>query len=896
MELGIGGLGHATKLGAGSSAVVYRARQIELDREVAVKILSGTDDAFVQQFRQEAKALGKLGQHPNVVTVYDTGVTDDGQPYLILELCPSSAAKRLEEGPLKPAAACIAAAQVADGLDEAHDNDIVHGDVRPGNVLIGQTGRYVVTDFGLGPADLAENGDDSGPTAGPYTAPERPGTAASTASDVYSLGAVLFHMAAGYAPPGDAAVCQQELDGKELPDIGELVAEAMNPVAAERPTAADLRDRLLALAAEYHNPDAAQAPLDAAPALTGSTMTIADGPTAGGAPVAPAPPNLTSGPSWLVPPAPVAHGHEPPAISVLEAEASSSGIALGEQRALPTRFEERPRRSIALILAAAGLFILLGGATYLLLNQGGDQSIENEEAVNVETVEGPETSLGAAGNEATNQTPGGAVGSLGPGGAPDTTVGGFDDTQPTTATTERPTPTVALVAVPNLVAYGANDAEGQLVALGFAVTRVDEPSSAAPVGEVIRQVPAGGTELEAGETVTLVVASAPPINNITVPATVVGQSEADAKATLTAAGFTNIGPTVIEPSATVPVGVVIRTTPAAGTEIADTALLTIVASGGPAPDCATVVGLAQAAASAPFTAAGMAVTADPVNHVSVPVGTVVACTATATAATLQISQGPITDLCAQAAGKPVTSFEATLVAAGYTVTTTSAPSATAPPGTITGCTVTGGTAVALTFAELVPPQDCPAVVGLAEADARAAALTAGFSDVTTTMQTSETVPSGVVISCSVTGAAAKLVVSSGPAPADVTMPNVVGQTEAAATTALTGLGLTVQTTAVANAQPAGTVLSSNPAAGATVAPGSAVTLQVSSGPALVEVPDVVGRGTNRATQLMEAAGFVVTTRTEPAPAQSQVGRVLRTNPVAGAEIAEGSQVVLIIGS
>jgi serine/threonine-protein kinase len=878
---------------------VYRARQTELDREVAVKILSGTDDAFVQQFRQEAKALGKLGQHPNVVTVYDTGVTDKGQPYLILELCQSSAAKRLKDGPLKPAAACVAAAQVADGLGEAHENGIVHGDVRPGNILIGQTGRYVVTDFGLGPAGPTGSGDEADSTAGPYAAPE--GTSRSTAtaeSDIYALGAVLFHMATGSAPSGDASACQEVLDGKELPDIGELVAEAMSPAAKDRPTAADLRDQLLALAAEYHNPEAESVLFGAAPALAGSTKTIADAvPVDGKEATSPPPPNLTTGPSWLVPPAPTASQGEQRAISVLEAEASSSGIGLGEQRVLPTRLEERPRRSIALVLAAVGLFVLLGGATYLLFNQGENQSIENEEAVNVEAVEGPETSLDPAGNEATNRTPGGAVGSLGSGSdedATNTTISGFDDTAPTTATTEKTVATVPVVTLPNLVAYGANDAEAQLVALGFTVTRIDEPSTVAPVGEVIRQVPAGGIKLETGETVTLVVASAPVVNNITVPAVIVGQSEADAKATLTAAGFTNLGPTLTEPSATVPAGVVVRTTPAVGTEISDAALITIVVSGGPAPDCATVVGLTQAAASAPFAAVGMTVTADPTNHVTVPVGTVISCTATASAATLKISQGPIADLCAQAAGKPVASFEATLVAAGYSVTKTSGPSATATPGTIINCTVTGA-AVALTFAELAAPQNCPAVVGMTEADARAAAITAGFADVSTTVQPSETVPSGVVISCTVTGAVAKLVVSSGPA-AEIAMPNVVGQTEAAATTTLTGLGLVVQTSSTASAEPAGTVLSTNPVAGATVAAGGSVTIEISSGPALVVVPDVVGRRTNGATQIMENAGFVVTTRTEPAPDASQVGRVLRTNPVAGTEVAEGAQVRLIIGS
>lgn len=906
VELGIGGLDHATKLGAGTSAVVYRARQVDLDREVAVKILSGTDDAFVRQFNQETKALGKLGQHPNVVTVYDTGLTDDGQPYLILELCQSSAFTRLKDGPLKPAAAAVAAAQVADGLSEAHENGIVHGDVRPGNILIGQTGRYVVTDFGLGPAGGVNGADSNKPPSG-YGAPETiaDGTI-SPASDVFSLGAVLFHMATGRKPDldlGDSAEDANnrlidEFKKKDLPaELGGIVASAMSRKADDRPTAAELRDQLLTIAAAEHGRGGPTTTNGerfsmAEPALAGSTVVVGEIASTTAA-IPSSPPNMAKGSGWLVAPAPKPAVEDGSETSVLEAEASLSGIGLGEQRALPTRIEERPRRPLLLILAAAGLFVLIGGASYLLLSQGGDQSIENEEAVNVETVDGPETSIDATGNEATNRTGSGAVGSLGPGS--DTTVSGFDDTAPTTATTTRPAQTVPVVSVPNVVAFGANDAEGQLVALGFAVTRINEPSATRPVGEVIRQNPAAGTRLETGETVTLVVASAPPVQNVTIPAAIVGQSESDAKATLTAAGLTNQGQTITEPSDTVPAGVVIRSTPAAGTEIPDSTLVALVVSGGPAPDCAAAIGLTEAAASAPFTAAGMTVTAVQADHVVTQVGDVIACAITGNTATLQISRGPIADLCTQAAGKQVAGFESTLTAAGYTVTSTPSAVAAGPEGSITGCTVTG-VSVALTYVAPDAPQTCPVVAGLVEAEARTAAITAGFTDVTTTTRSSETVPTGVVISCSVTGTVANLVVSSGPQTADFSMPDVVGDTQQAATNSLTTLGLVVSTTTAASTEPAGTVLSSSPAAGAAVAVGTAVTLEISTGPDLAIVPDVEGLRSTRATSVLQSAGFAVATQIEPTNDPDMVGRVLRSSPAAGTQIAAGTEITIFVGS
>ncbi|MGB5759818.1 MAG: serine/threonine-protein kinase, partial [Acidimicrobiales bacterium] len=273
MDLGIGGLGHATKIGAGASAIVYRARQLDLDREVAVKVLTATDEPFIRRFAREAKTLGKLSQNPGIVTVYDTGVTAAGEPFLILELCRSSVLDRLQgpEGRFEPVAACQVAAQVADAVSDAHKKGVVHRDIKPGNVLMSQTGRHLVTDFGISTVTGTTLGQTSsvGFTAG-YVAPEiLTDQSAGPPADVYAIGATLFHMVAGRAPfvdPGDHANLMAlgrrvindpvpDLRPEGIPDeVCAVIEAAMAKRPEDRPTAEELRDRLV----EVSGPDAVQ--------------------------------------------------------------------------------------------------------------------------------------------------------------------------------------------------------------------------------------------------------------------------------------------------------------------------------------------------------------------------------------------------------------------------------------------------------------------------------------------------------------------------------------------------------------------------------------------------------------------------------------------------------------
>lgn len=262
MDLGIGGLGEATQIGAGGAAIVYRARQDNLGRDVAVKVLSNVDENFVRRFQREAKTLGKLSQNPGIVTVYDTGKTSSGQPYLVLELCKSSLLDRVKEtGKIDPLEACSILADVAEAVADAHDLGVVHRDIKPANMLLSPGGRYLITDFGIASVSGTTAGETStvGFTAA-YAAPEtfqEDETGPST--DVYSIGATLFHLVAGHPPFVTAgeernllAVLHRVVT-EPVPDLRqqgvpspvcEIIESAMAKEAKNRPTIRELAELL----------------------------------------------------------------------------------------------------------------------------------------------------------------------------------------------------------------------------------------------------------------------------------------------------------------------------------------------------------------------------------------------------------------------------------------------------------------------------------------------------------------------------------------------------------------------------------------------------------------------------------------------------------------------------
>lgn len=201
------------KVGEGGMAVVYRAMDVVLRRVVAIKVLRSqyaSDPEFVDRFRREAQAAASLS-HPNVVNIFDVGQDDDVH-YIVLEYVQGHNLKQIvrQKGPLSPRRAAQIARSVARALEAAHARGLVHRDIKPHNILITQEGRVKVADFGLARAASAATLTETGTVIGSvhYFSPEQArGQAVGPASDIYSLGVVLYEMLTGDVPfRGDSPI------------------------------------------------------------------------------------------------------------------------------------------------------------------------------------------------------------------------------------------------------------------------------------------------------------------------------------------------------------------------------------------------------------------------------------------------------------------------------------------------------------------------------------------------------------------------------------------------------------------------------------------------------------------------------------------------------------------
>jgi eukaryotic-like serine/threonine-protein kinase len=193
------------KLGAGGMADVYLAEDQELGRRVAIKILNdrhAADDQFVERFRREAKNAAGLS-HPNIVSIYDRGEAE-GTYYIAMEYLDGRSLKELivSRGSAPIRTAIEYARQILGAVGFAHQNGIVHRDIKPHNVLVGHEGRLKVTDFGIarsGASQMTEVGSIIGTAQ--YLSPEQArGAQVDQTSDVYSVGVVLYELLTGQVP------------------------------------------------------------------------------------------------------------------------------------------------------------------------------------------------------------------------------------------------------------------------------------------------------------------------------------------------------------------------------------------------------------------------------------------------------------------------------------------------------------------------------------------------------------------------------------------------------------------------------------------------------------------------------------------------------------------------
>ncbi|MEL6870948.1 MAG: PASTA domain-containing protein [Pseudomonadota bacterium] len=402
-------------------------------------------------------------------------------------------------------------------------------------------------------------------------------------------------------------------------------------------------------------------------------------------------------------------------------------------------------------------------------------------------------------------------------------------------------------SVPDVVDQPEATAIAALTNVGLVVgiiTRTDSDVIAA--GNVISQSPVGGTMVSEGSTVNLVISLG--VANIAVPDTV-GLSQAAAETAILDSGLT-VGDITEQADVNVPAGDVISQNPAAGTLVAATDAVDLVVSLGPtAVPVPDIVGLSEAEARTVVPNAGLEI--------------------------------------------GVVSFAfSTQVLRGDVISQSLPPGRDVAPDTVLDFVVSLG-----------PPVDVPNVTGLERAAAEAAIVAANLvvGDVTEVIDFN--VPAGNVISQDPLAGtqvsedtAVDLVVSLGPP--TVGVPDVVGQTQAAASSAITGVGLTVGNVsqqASANV-PAGNVISQNPTAGVQAIVGSAVDLVVSSGPPTVAVPDVVGQTQAAAGSTITGAGLAVGTVSQQSSASVPSGSVISQNPDANTIVAVGSAVDLVIST
>ncbi len=286
-------------LGQGGYGTVYRARQLAVEREVALKfdnrlLLTERDK---RRFMREVTAAGQLSGHPHVVAVYDAGVLVDGRPYMVLELCPNgSLADRLrDKGPFPAAEVRDIGVAIADALGAAHAAGVLHRDVKPANILVNRYGGVALADFGL--AVVPRPGMESSATrealTPAYASPEVFNLAEPTvAGDLYALAATLYALLSGrppYFPPGGS------------PSMVALMAARLGPVP-DVPGAPPALVAVLRRAMAY---DPADRPPDAAAfrdALSAADLSVTPAWPAGGPPPVPA---------AIGPPGPAGQRHRP---------------------------------------------------------------------------------------------------------------------------------------------------------------------------------------------------------------------------------------------------------------------------------------------------------------------------------------------------------------------------------------------------------------------------------------------------------------------------------------------------------------------------------------------------------------------------------------------------------
>jgi eukaryotic-like serine/threonine-protein kinase len=579
------------RLGSGGFADVYLANDRLLGRSVALKVLSSryaNDEQFVERFRREAHSAAGLN-HPNIVQIYDRGEAE-GTYYIAMEYLEGRSLKEIivKYAPLSPELVTSVTVQILEALRFAHRRDVIHRDIKPQNIIVDNDGRVKVTDFGIARAGNAATMTEAGSILGTahYFSPEQAqAKPVEAASDLYSLGVVMFEMVTGRLPfDGDNPVSIAMKHVHDQPPA----PRNLNPLVPENLEAVIMR----ALG---------KRPVDRY--LTAQAMLDDMRKVQAGEPVA-APNGFADEATWVMGPA-------------AAAGAGAAGAAQATQirnrppdRPAPAieSWEEpgRPRRVWPWILLIV-LILALAGAAYVIYTNWNTAETELGVVPGVVGLTEAEAiaKITAAGFDPDKK---------GVQPSADVPAGDVARQDPENGARIEKGKTVGYwvssgegkVVVPDVVNKSAVNAAAILTKAGLIPEPTDEVNTEVPVGTVLRQNPEAGKEVDAGTTVTIVVAAGS--NTVMVPDFGVGITNQTVAMSLL--NSMNLLAKVQAVDSQLPGGTVVDQNPKGGTEVQPGSPVTLYVSNAPVVTTVKVpavaaLGLTEAQAKARLAQYGL---------------------------------------------------------------------------------------------------------------------------------------------------------------------------------------------------------------------------------------------------------------------------------------------------